>query len=701
MAGTQMISNARNAATFRAAGSARRRWVAASSLAGTILVAILSATLVHPSLAALGAQTAVGGASNLLHKSSNQHNKYKWKKKEGNGLDDGGETVAVVQNWGLLTLGRWDWDWTIEEEDAEKKEYSYDSNGLEMPEEEEEFAPFVEGELYPSNMAEYTGRGTGGKVQKFQGVGVITCTPGGGDIHATSKVGAVTVTGGRGKVTVVGGVGAVTVTGGDGDMYVVGGVGASTVSGGIGDVYVVGGVGATTVYGKGGKLHVTGGVGALSVFGEGGPVTAIAGVGALGIFGGSGVMTVMGGVAPMTIHAKSGHISAVGGTGAMTLTGADGEVKVVAGTGATTITADSGASSVYGSSGAATLTGGANDVTLFGNAGAGVATGVKGPPKISTWPKVREFCQKYGGDLVSIHTAEQAKQVADQCAEGTCYIGLHRTSPSDKWKWTDESDVDFIAWDGGAPPTEDTHVAMTSADGQGWSGHKLDGTPAVCRKTRLTADLPLFVTEVAGTWDDVRASCRKKGGDLVSIHQPDQALHVRAMCPGTECWIGLQRRFQESHDGIWEWGDGTETNYLPWAAGQPTSYDKDWNVVLNTLAVPLMSMQISVTEAHHRFGVCLRDDALNDGKWWMTEGEDTIVRPWGSALAPDGKNAVVTDAAGNKLFVMEVETGRMTVLAGQRMGGVEDARVRAGRQECVRGGLGEPPHPLGYVSRGR
>jgi DNA-binding beta-propeller fold protein YncE len=101
----------------------------------------------------------------------------------------------------------------------------------------------------------------------------------------------------------------------------------------------------------------------------------------------------------------------------------------------------------------------------------------------------------------------------------------------------------------------------------------------------------------------------------------------------------------------------------------------------------------------HRFGVCLRDDALNAGKWWLTKlDEDTPVRPWGAALAPDGKRAVVSDAAGNKLFVMEVATGDVRVLAGQRVAGTDDGAGTAARFWSPRGVAFAPDGRTVYVA---
>ena len=94
----------------RKLGRRSRKGVAASALAGTLLAAIMSATLVHPSLAALRPHRAAEDASSLRSTGG-------WEQ-----LDRAG--------------GRWEWDWSIEEEEAEEEELSYDSNGLTMPEEE-------------------------------------------------------------------------------------------------------------------------------------------------------------------------------------------------------------------------------------------------------------------------------------------------------------------------------------------------------------------------------------------------------------------------------------------------------------------------------------------------------------------------------------------------------------------------------------
>ena len=55
----------------------------------------------------------------------------------------------------------------------------------------------------------------------------------------------------------------------------------------------------------------------------------------------------------------------------------------------------------------------------------------------------------------------------------------------------------------------------------------------------------------------------------------------------------------------------------------------------------------------------------------MTGGV-ALLRPWGAAVAPDGKRAVVSDMGFHQLFVVEVATGERRELAGQRASGADD-----------------------------
>jgi len=153
------------------------------------------------------------------------------------------------------------------------------------------------------------------------------------------------------------------------------------------------------------------------------------------------------------------------------------------------------------------------------------------------------------------------------------------------------------------------------------------------------------------------------------VHTPDQASLVAAMCPGEECWVGLQRSYSSP---LWEWVDGTDANYAPWGLGEPSSIAADATVVLTAGTIPGLRV-LSSGGVVERSGVCLRDGALNSGKWWLTKvDEDKLLRPWGIAVAPDGARAVVSDAASNKIFVLEIETGEVHVLAGQRAAGTDD-----------------------------
>ena len=70
-----------------------------------------------------------------------------------------------------------------------------------------------------------------------------------------------------------------------------------------------------------------------------------------------------------------------------------------------------------------------------------------------TWDTVHAACLAGGGDLVSIHSAEQALQVAEACGHTHCYIGLQRADDASPFEWTDGSALSYAAWDAEQPQT--------------------------------------------------------------------------------------------------------------------------------------------------------------------------------------------------------------------------------------------------------
>lgn len=74
-------------------------------------------------------------------------------------------------------------------------------------------------------------------------------------------------------------------------------------------------------------------------------------------------------------------------------------------------------------------------------------------------------------------------------------------------------------------------------------------------------------------YDEARQDCVARGGDLASIHGPEQQEWLSSMVAslnvGTDWWIGLDDR---GYEGLFEWQDGSVFDYSYWAAGEPN----DW-----------------------------------------------------------------------------------------------------------------------------
>jgi len=65
----------------------------------------------------------------------------------------------------------------------------------------------------------------------------------------------------------------------------------------------------------------------------------------------------------------------------------------------------------------------------------------------SSWTDAKAKCEQGSGNLASIHDAQEMTASAAVCSTTPCFIGMYRSSPSDRWRWVDGSSVSYYAWD--------------------------------------------------------------------------------------------------------------------------------------------------------------------------------------------------------------------------------------------------------------
>ena len=71
---------------------------------------------------------------------------------------------------------------------------------------------------------------------------------------------------------------------------------------------------------------------------------------------------------------------------------------------------------------------------------------------------------------------------------------------------------------------------------------------------------------ISKTWNEARADCLSKGGDLASFSSLEQYVRVVPFF-GTH-WIGYN---DISVEGTWEWSDQDSSTWTNWKAGEPNN----------------------------------------------------------------------------------------------------------------------------------
>ncbi|GFO21671.1 macrophage mannose receptor 1 [Plakobranchus ocellatus] len=227
------------------------------------------------------------------------------------------------------------------------------------------------------------------------------------------------------------------------------------------------------------------------------------------------------------------------------------------------------------------------------------------------WHKARAECQKNGGDLLTIRDARMNNFIKKNTMwkkryywtswwgkrysyinQYRYFIGLHDTESENTWRWLNETETaTYTNW---APGQPDDFRYYWRKEGEDCVEMYVDKwNDRFCSTwQRFICERPpimsapgechdgWFKSPSSGTckqwhgdqqkWQDARATCQQKGGDLAAI--PDSTTnafvyHLRTLNDRGTCWIGLNDLGKE---GEFRWIDETQkVEYTNWAPGNP------------------------------------------------------------------------------------------------------------------------------------
>jgi hypothetical protein len=160
-----------------------------------------------------------------------------------------------------------------------------------------------------------------------------------------------------------------------------------------------------------------------------------------------------------------------------------------------------------------------------------------------SWDEAALHCRDLGGDLVSIHDEAEGNLTSALAYDGSgvfkdVWIGLTNeakwTVTAKKWVWADGSTVDYLSWHPGEPNgwAAGEHCAVGYAAPLDHSHHGNWNDDTCSKKKSSVCKLPWAGLVYEGatyryipehkTWGAASANCKSLGGELASIHSPEQ-----------------------------------------------------------------------------------------------------------------------------------------------------------------------------------
>ncbi|XP_010904068.2 macrophage mannose receptor 1 [Esox lucius] len=224
--------------------------------------------------------------------------------------------------------------------------------------------------------------------------------------------------------------------------------------------------------------------------------------------------------------------------------------------------------------------------------------------KKKSWSEAQEFCKAIGGDLLSIHSAQDLNNSPYHNSDAA-WIGLSLLNPNAGFVWTDGLPLEYENWGFGEPNNynDNEHCAEVQFFyGRHWNDRHCDAyndwiceiRKGVTPKPPPTQIVPVYNTTKDG-WieynntqyfintdslpmEEARAFCKKSFGDLVDITGESERKFI---------WQQISRRTEGQYyigmtvslDKSFSWLDGSPVVYTAWDQNEPNFANNDENCV--------------------------------------------------------------------------------------------------------------------------
>ncbi|KAK7944579.1 hypothetical protein WMY93_000307 [Mugilogobius chulae] len=222
-----------------------------------------------------------------------------------------------------------------------------------------------------------------------------------------------------------------------------------------------------------------------------------------------------------------------------------------------------------------------------------------------TWFEARDYCRDIGGDLLSIHSAEELRVAR----HGKAWIGLHVADANTGYVWSDGSPVNFQHWQDGEPNNfnnaescAEFKIYHLDDNGGSWNDANCESyndwlcqiqagvTPRPPRNNTVqefntTADGWLewrgnhyYINRASMSMEEARRFCQQRHGELVTITSRAENVFIWKQISRSygRYYIGLS----VDYDGSFWWMSNTPVEFLSWDHKQPKENSINDNCVI-------------------------------------------------------------------------------------------------------------------------